>query len=90
MREAMREYLTREELPQAFADEAEKAWLDYEQDRPARHARRDRRLGKVAGYAPAQALPEMAQVVYSRTLRPTSNAFIDSWRRRTPSGSLRH
>ena len=31
MREAVREYLTREELRQAFADEAEKAWLDYEQ-----------------------------------------------------------
>ncbi len=31
MREAVREYLTREELRQAFADEAEEAWLDYEQ-----------------------------------------------------------
>jgi predicted transcriptional regulator len=31
MREAVREYLTREEVRQAFADEAEKAWLDYEQ-----------------------------------------------------------
>ena len=30
MREAVREYLTREELRQAFADEAEKAWRDYE------------------------------------------------------------
>ena len=30
MREAVREYLTREELRQAFADEAETAWLDYE------------------------------------------------------------
>jgi predicted transcriptional regulator len=31
MREAVREYLTREELRQAFADDADKAWLDYEQ-----------------------------------------------------------
>ena len=31
MREAVQEYLTREELRQAFADEAEKACLDYEQ-----------------------------------------------------------
>lgn len=31
MREAVREYLTREELRQDFADEAEKAWADYEQ-----------------------------------------------------------
>ena len=31
MREAVREYLTREELRQDFADEAEKAWVDYEQ-----------------------------------------------------------
>ena len=31
MREAVREYLTREELRQGFAEEAEKAWLDYEQ-----------------------------------------------------------
>jgi predicted transcriptional regulator len=31
MREAVREYLTREELRQAFADEADKAWLDYQQ-----------------------------------------------------------
>jgi predicted transcriptional regulator len=30
MREAVREYLTREELRQAFADDAEKARLDYE------------------------------------------------------------
>lgn len=30
MREAVREYLTREELRQGFADEAEKAWRDYE------------------------------------------------------------
>jgi predicted transcriptional regulator len=30
MREAVQEYLTREELRQAFADEAEKAWLDYQ------------------------------------------------------------
>ena len=29
MREAVREYLTREELRQAFADDAEKARLDY-------------------------------------------------------------
>ena len=31
MREAVREYLTREELQQDFADEAEKAWADYQQ-----------------------------------------------------------
>lgn len=31
MREAVREYLSREEARQAFVDEAEKAWLDYEQ-----------------------------------------------------------
>ena len=31
MREAVQEYLTREELRQDFADEAEKAWLDHEQ-----------------------------------------------------------
>jgi len=31
MREAVREYLTREKLRQDFADEAEKAWADYEQ-----------------------------------------------------------
>src|SRR5688572_31020272 len=31
MREAVREYLTREELRQDFADEAEKARADYEQ-----------------------------------------------------------
>ena len=31
MREAVREYLTREELRQDFADEAEEAWADYEQ-----------------------------------------------------------
>ena len=31
MREAVREYLTREELRQDFADEAEKALADYEQ-----------------------------------------------------------
>ena len=30
MREAVREYLTREELRQAFADEAERAWQDHE------------------------------------------------------------
>ncbi len=30
MREAVREYLTREELRQDFADEAEKARIDYE------------------------------------------------------------
>lgn len=30
MREAVREYLSREEARQAFADEAEEAWLDYE------------------------------------------------------------
>jgi predicted transcriptional regulator len=31
MREAVREYLTREELRQDFSDEAEQAWADYEQ-----------------------------------------------------------
>lgn len=30
MWKTVREYLIREELRQAFADEAEKAWLDYE------------------------------------------------------------
>src|SRR6266436_1988739 len=29
MREAVREYLTREEARQSFRDEAEKAWRDY-------------------------------------------------------------
>jgi predicted transcriptional regulator len=31
MREAVREYLTREEARQAFRDEADAAWRDYEQ-----------------------------------------------------------
>jgi predicted transcriptional regulator len=31
LREAVREYLTREEARQSFRDEADKAWLDYEQ-----------------------------------------------------------
>jgi predicted transcriptional regulator len=30
MREAVREYLTREEARESFRDEAEKAWRDYE------------------------------------------------------------
>lgn len=30
MREAVREYLTREEARQSFRDEADEAWLDYE------------------------------------------------------------
>jgi predicted transcriptional regulator len=30
MREAVREYLTREEARQSFRDEADQAWLDYE------------------------------------------------------------
>jgi predicted transcriptional regulator len=30
MREAVREYLTREEARQSFRDEAEEAWRDYE------------------------------------------------------------
>jgi predicted transcriptional regulator len=30
MREAVREYLSREEARQGFADEAEEAWFDYE------------------------------------------------------------
>ena len=30
MREAVSEYLTREEARQSFRDEADKAWLDYE------------------------------------------------------------
>jgi predicted transcriptional regulator len=30
MREAVNEYLTREEARQSFRDEADKAWLDYE------------------------------------------------------------
>jgi predicted transcriptional regulator len=30
MREAVREYLTREEARQSFRDEADKAWRDYE------------------------------------------------------------
>src|SRR5258707_10321247 len=31
MREAVREYLTREEIRQSFRDEADKAWRDYEE-----------------------------------------------------------
>src|ERR1700730_10722529 len=31
LREAVREYLTREEARQSFRDEADNAWLDYEQ-----------------------------------------------------------
>jgi predicted transcriptional regulator len=31
LREAVREYLTREEARQSFRDETDRAWLDYEQ-----------------------------------------------------------
>jgi predicted transcriptional regulator len=43
LREAVREYLTREEARQSFRDEADKAWFDYEQTGlHATHAEIDR------------------------------------------------
>jgi predicted transcriptional regulator len=39
MREAVREYLTREEARQSFRDEAAKAWRDYE--RTGQHTTQD-------------------------------------------------
>ena len=65
MREAVREYLTREEARKSFRDEADKALRDYEANGlHATQAEIDAWV-ELPRQAPAQARAQMAQVVYS-------------------------
>lgn len=84
MREAVRECLTREELRQAFADEAEKAWLDDERTGlHVTHAEIDA-WEKSLGTRRPQRFPKWHKS-FRGTPGPTSTGFIGSWRRRTPT-----